>query len=86
MINDLQNWTEVTTGLYRYVVAANVCYEIHILDWHFDTDILTAKASLYLVGDWRKKNGTSYFERRCLLADNPVFECLDVAMEDDKGE
>lgn len=52
-MKDLKNWTEVTKGLYRYVIAANVCYELHILHWDFDTDILTAKASVFLAGDWR---------------------------------
>lgn len=30
-MTDLKNWTEVTKGLYRYVLAANAAYEIHIL-------------------------------------------------------
>ena len=46
-------WTEITKGLYRYVVAASCCYEIHIMYHAKDTDILTANASLYIVGDWR---------------------------------
>ena len=41
----LENWTEVTKGLYRYVCSA-CCYEIHIIDHAKDTDILTANASL----------------------------------------
>lgn len=84
MMNDLKTWTEITKGLYRYVIAANVCYEIQILHWDFDTDILTAKASLFIVGDWRQTNGNSYFERECLLSEQPVFECLDAAMSDYK--
>lgn len=43
----LENWTEITKGLYRYVVAASCCYEIHIMYHAKDTDILTANASLY---------------------------------------
>ena len=42
-MTDLNNWYEVTKGLYRYVIASNVCYEIHILYHTKDTDILTAK-------------------------------------------
>lgn len=30
-IGDLKNWNEVTRGLYRYAVAASVCYEMHIV-------------------------------------------------------
>lgn len=84
MINDLKNWTEVTKGLYRYVIGANACYEIYILYWSSGTDILTAKASLYLVGDWRQGNRNSFFERERLLDSKPVFECLEAAVKDDK--
>lgn len=84
-MNNLENWTEITKGLYRYVIAANCCYEIHVLHWDNDTDILTAKASLYLAAEWfNTENKTSYFERECLLAEQPVFECLKAAVDDDK--
>lgn len=83
-MNEFKNWTEITKGLYRYVIAANVAYEIHILSWFHNTDILTAKASLYLVGDWCNKTNGSYFERDCLLSKQPVFECLEAAVKDDK--
>ena len=85
MIKELESWTEVTRGLYRYVVAAKVCYEIHILYWADDTDILTAKANLYLVGNWiRIPERTSFFSREILLAEQPVFECLAAAEKDYK--
>ena len=85
MIRELDNWYEVTNGLYRYVVAAKVCYEIHILYWADDTDILTAKASLYLVGNWtRISEHKSFFSREILLAEQPVFECLKAAEKDYK--
>ena len=80
----LANWTEVTKGLYRYVIASNVAYEIHIIYWESDTDILTAKASLYIVGNWRQYDGNSFFERELLLEEQPVFECLVAAEKDDK--
>lgn len=82
-MTDLKNWKEITKGLYRYVIAANLCYEIHLMHWAFMTDINTAKASLYLVGEWLCPDG-SYFERECLLADQPVLECLKAAEKDDK--
>ena len=85
MIKELESWTEVTRGLYRYAVAAKVCYEIHILYWADDTDILTAKANLYLVCNWtRIPERTSFFSREILLAEQPVFECLAAAEKDYK--
>ena len=64
----LENWTEITKGLYRYVVSASCCYEIHIMYHAKDTDILTANTSLYIVGDWTNDNShCSYFKRELLL-------------------
>lgn len=81
-MRNLENWTEVTRGLYRYVIAAKACYELHILHWDFDTDILTAKASVYLVGNWVQSDGNSFFEREPILMNRPVFECLEAADKD----
>lgn len=83
-MKDFKKWKEVTRGLYRYVVAAKVCYEIHILYHAYETNILTAKANLYIVGDWFDKDGNSFFERECLLSEQPVFECLEMAEKDNK--
>lgn len=85
MIKDLSNWTEITKGLYRYVIGANCCYEIHILYHSKSTDILTAKASAYIVGDWyTSKTDSSFFERECLLENQTVSECLEAAMKDNE--
>lgn len=84
-MKNIENWKEVTRGLYRYVVASKVCYEIHILYWDDGTDILTAKASAYIVGNWMQSNGNSYFERELILGERPVFECLE-AVEKDNAE
>lgn len=81
-MRNLKNWTEVTRGLYRYVIATKCCYELHILHWDFDTDILTAKASVYLVGNWVQSDGNSFFEREPILTEHPVFECLEAAEKD----
>ena len=82
-MKELKDWIEILKGLYRYVVAANAAYEIHVSYYAFDTDILTAKASLFIVGDWRdNKTGDSFFERECLLAEQPVFECHAAAVKD----
>lgn len=82
-LKDFSAWNEVTKGLYRYVIAPGACYEIHILYHSKDTDILTAKASVYIVGDWHGKDG-NFFERECLLSEQPVFECVRKAVEDYK--
>jgi hypothetical protein len=75
-VENLKNWTEVTKGLYRYVISANLCYELHILYHSKDTDILTAKASIFIAGDWNSRNSGNFFERECLLSEQPVFECI----------
>lgn len=80
----LENWTEITKGLYRYVVAANCCYEIHVMHHTKDTDILTANASLYIVDGWtRVKDNSKFFERELLL-NGPLCACLEKAVEDEK--
>lgn len=80
-VENLENWREVTKGLYRYVLAAKVCYEIHVLQHTHDTPIDKAKASLFLVGDWRSKDG-DYFAREALIQNISVKECLQCAYKD----
>lgn len=84
-MNKLENWTEVTKGLYRYVVAASCCYEIHIMYYAKNTNILTANASLYIVGDWTSADNNSMFFKRELLLNGPLFACLEKAVEDEEG-
>ena len=83
-MKDLNNWKEVTKGLYRVVVGTNVCYELHINIRKFDTPILTANASLFLVGEWVDKNGVSFFSRECLLEKQSVKNCIEKAIQDYK--
>lgn len=83
-ISDLNQWTEVTRGLYRYAISPGACYEIHILYHAKETDILSANASLYMVGDWIDKDRKNFFERECLLEKAPVISCLGKANEDYK--
>lgn len=79
----LENWTEITKGLYRYACSAG-CYEIHIMYHAKETDILTANASLYIVGDWTSvKSNSKIFERELLL-NGPLAACLEKAVEDAK--
>ena len=80
----LENQKEVTKGLYRYVVSAGCCYEIHIMYHAKDTDILTANASLYIVGDWTSAKDNSKFFNRELLINGPLMSCLEKAVEDEK--
>lgn len=84
LMKDLNNWKEVTKGLYRVVVGTNVCYELHINIRKFDTPILTANASLFLVGEWVDKNGVSFFSRECLLEKQSVKNCIEKAIQDYK--
>ena len=94
-IKDFKNWTEVINGIYRYVIAASVCYEIHIEHYVQYADILTdTKASLYIAGEWcspetKNKEDNSiitpkfnYFERELLLKSASVQECLTAAIKD----
>lgn len=80
---NFNNWVEKTRGLYRYVIAANVAYEIHIRYWDHATDILSAMANLYIVGDWRTHDGKNVTERELLLENAPLSACITKAVEDD---
>lgn len=80
-LENLENWREVTKGLYRYVLAAKACYEIHVLQRAHDTPIDKAKASLFLVGDWIG-NDSGYFQREALIENISVKECLQCAYKD----
>lgn len=84
LIKDLNNWKEVTKGLYRFVVGTNVCYELHINIRKFDTPLVKANASLFLVGDWIDKDGVSFFARECLLEKQSVSDCIERAIKDYK--
>ena len=83
-ICSLESWNEVTRGLYRYVLSAGACYEIHVLYHDKETDILSANASLYIVGDWQDKEGKDFFERECLLEKAPLMACLGKAKVDNE--
>ena len=48
------------------------------------TNILTANASLYIVGDWCcAENNSKFFERELLL-NGPLAACLEKAVEDEE--
>lgn len=86
-MNNLSNisfWTEISKGFYRYVIAANACYEIHLNFWEEGTDILTATASLYITGSWLDEKNESFLTRECLMVNKPVSKCLERAVKDYK--
>lgn len=86
-ILDLKNWTKVSNdwcGIYRYVIAAKVAYEI-IVEYHYiDTPIETAKASLYLIGLWYNKENKNILEREKLGESLPIQELLEIAYKDNE--
>lgn len=81
-MKNIDNWNEITKGLYRYVVSANVCYEIHISIRKFDTPLLESIASLFIVGDWRSKDDVDFFAREFLLSNKTVQKCIETAVQD----
>ena len=81
-VKDLRNWVEITRGLYRYVVSAKVCYEIHLLYWDKLDDISNAKASAYVVSEWRNIDKHNLIERGCLVAEKSVNRCLEIIEAD----
>lgn len=80
-MNNLENWTEVAKGLYRYVIASRCCYEIIITFHDHKTDILSANAELYVVDDFTATDGSKFFAREHLLT-GLVAACLEKAIED----
>ncbi len=79
----LENWKEVTKGIYRYVIGANVSYEIHIMTYNHKTKIESANSVLYIAGDWRAKDGENFFEREKLFS-GLLSACIMTAIEDNK--
>lgn len=80
----LKDWKEVTKGIYVNPISENAAYEIHIKYWDMKTDILSANAELYIVGDWHEKDGRNIREREILLDSASVMACIGKAIEDDK--
>lgn len=83
-MKDIKNWKEVSKGYYRYVIGANVAYEIFVEFWYHNTPIETAKASLCLIGDWYKNDGSSSMEREWLGRELPIQELLKIACKDNE--
>lgn len=81
-MGELQNWTEIGTGYFRFVIASSMCYEILINDYDTSKDILDASATLYVTGTYTTPNVESLFERQECMKSS-VRQCLAAAVEDD---
>ena len=83
-MKDLNNWKEITRGLYRFVVGTSACYEIHIKIYEHNTPVLMANASLFLEKARVDINGVNFFSRECLLSKQSVRNCIEKAIQDYK--
>lgn len=82
-IQNFENWTEISKGYWRYVVAANACYELLALDKSEDASKEPDHYALYVTGDWiDKKTKKSFFQRECLMSYKTLADCLYAAQED----
>ena len=79
MLTKFTDWGEVISGLHRIIkYTLRDTYRIYA----YSTDILTAKASLYVVyNNGSEDKNNDYFNRTCILSSNTVQECLSVAHE-----
>lgn len=81
-MNNFNHWTEISKGYYRYVIAANVCYEILLVYRNLNSDIFNATARLYVTGDWVDNEiNTSFFSREELYLGS-VADCVEKALKD----
>ena len=82
-ISNLSQWTEITKGIYRYVLAAGACYELIILRHESKQPIEEATATVYITGDWYETvSGKDVFTREVLIAEQSVAVCLAGALQD----
>lgn len=82
-MKELKNWTEVSKGYYRFVIGANIAYEIIVEHWYLDTPIETAKASLCITAAWYNRDGST-LEREWLAKELPIQELLEIAYKDNE--
>lgn len=79
-IRDFKNWSEISKGYYRYVTAANACYEIMTVQQGAKTG--PDYYALYVAGDWRDQTGGSYFKRETIRYSDSLEMCLAAAAKD----
>lgn len=77
-IQKLDDWDEVTKGMYKFHVQDNLDLEIHVVFHNKRTDILTSKCRIYSVGEYVGTAGASFFEREFLMV-GPLASCLEKA-------
>jgi hypothetical protein len=77
-MSDLNTWTEITDGIYKYQIDVNFAYEIHILYWHHNTNIITARASLYLLDNRKSKK---VLTRTCISDSVTLDKCIEDALQ-----
>lgn len=79
-IRDFKNWTQVCLGYYRYVVDANVCYEIIAIQEGAKNG--PDYYSLHVTGVWKDSTETPFFQRECLASCECLDKCLKIAEKD----
>ena len=77
-IQKLDDWDEVTKGLYRFHVKDNLDLEIHVVFHNKRTDILTSNCRIYSVGEYVCTADAVFFEREFLMV-GPLASCLEKA-------
>ena len=75
-IQKLDDWDEVTKGLYRFHVKDNLDLEIHVVFHNKRTDILTSNCRIYSVGEYVCTADAVFFEREFLMV-GPLASCLE---------
>lgn len=80
-IKSLENWSEITKGFYRFIVAPKVCYEICITYKPDKYDIAKSISNLYFTGEWIMMDGSVVFIRE-LMRCSSLKQCLSTAADD----
>ena len=75
-----EEWLKIFTNCVKSIIVRLIYTMYHAKD----TDILTANASLYIVGDWTSLKDNSKFFNRELLINGPLMSCLEKAVEDEE--
>ena len=81
-IQKIDDWDEVTKGLYRFHVQDNLDLEIHVIFHNKRTDILSSNCRIYSVGEYVYTadilTSDVFFEREFLMV-GPLMSCLEKA-------
>ena len=80
-IKSLDNWSEITKGFYRFIVAPKACYEICIMHKPDKCDIAESTANLYFTGEWIMADGSVIFMRE-VMHYGSLEQCLSIAAGD----